>query len=51
VSGLGVSSAASIPVVALLFVIPCALALVNVVAYLPARAAARTRPAVVLQSD
>lgn len=49
--GLGVSTTSATPVVALLLVIPCALTLVNLVAFFPARAAARTRPALALQSE
>jgi ABC-type antimicrobial peptide transport system permease subunit len=49
--GLGVSTTAAIPTLALLLTVPAALALVNLIAYLPARAAARTRPAVALRSE
>jgi hypothetical protein len=48
---LGISTTAAIPTLALLLTIPSALAAVNVIAYLPARAAARTRPAVALRSE
>ncbi len=49
--GLGVATAAAIPAVAVLLTIPCAIALVNLVAFFPARAAARTRPAIALRSE
>jgi hypothetical protein len=49
--GLGVSTSATIPVFALILTIPCAVALVNLIAFLPARAAARIRPAVALRSE
>ncbi len=49
--GLGVSTIPPIPVHALLVTIPCALAAVNLIALLPARAAAQTRPAVALRSE
>ena len=49
--GLGVSTAAAVPLVSLLLVIPCALALVNLVALFPARAAAHTRPALALRTE
>jgi hypothetical protein len=49
--GLGVSTATTIPTVAVIVTIPVALVLVNVTAFLPARAAARTRPAVALRSE
>jgi len=48
---LGVSATPPIPVLVLLLIIPCALAAVNLIAYLPARAAARTRPAVALRAE
>ena len=47
-NGLGVSTTATIPALALLLTIPCALAAVNLIAFFPARAAAQTRPAVAL---
>jgi len=50
-SGLGVSTVAAVPLLAVLLTIPCALAAVNIVAFFPARAAARTRPAVALRSE
>jgi ABC-type lipoprotein release transport system permease subunit len=49
--GLGVSTSATIPAPALLVVAVVVLLLVNLAAALPARAAARTRPAVVLRSE
>jgi ABC-type antimicrobial peptide transport system permease subunit len=49
--GLGISTAAAIPVLGLLLTIPAVLALANLIAYLPARRAARTRPAVALRSE
>jgi len=48
---LGVSTIATIPTLALLLAIPAALALVNLIAFFPARAAAHTRPAVALRSE
>jgi ABC-type lipoprotein release transport system permease subunit len=49
--GLGVATDAAIPVVALLLTLPVALVVANLLAVLPARAAARTHPAVVLRSE
>jgi ABC-type antimicrobial peptide transport system permease subunit len=49
--GLGISPALSIPTVAVLLVIPCAIAAVNLIGFFPARAAARTRPAVALRTE
>ncbi len=49
--GLGVATGAAIPALALILTVPCALVLVNVAAFLPGRAAARTRPAVALRSE
>ena len=49
--GLGISPTLSIPTVAVLLVIPCAIAAVNLIAFFPARAAARTRPAVALRTE
>ncbi len=49
--GLGISTTAAIPAPALLLTIPSALILVNLIVYLPARAAAQTRPAVALRSE
>jgi len=48
---LGVENRATIPALALALTVPCALAIVNLVAFLPARAAAQTRPAVALRSE
>jgi hypothetical protein len=39
------------PVAAALLAVPVTLALVNLLAYVPGRIAARTRPAVVLRSE
>ena len=50
-NGLGVSATPAVPALALVLVVPCALAAVNLVAFFPARAAARTRPAVALQTE
>jgi ABC-type lipoprotein release transport system permease subunit len=50
-NGLGISTAPAIPALALLLIVPCALAAVNLTAFLPARAAARTRPAVALRTE
>ena len=47
--GLGVTTQAAIPAFAVLVTIPAAIALVNLIAFLPARAAARIRPAVALE--
>jgi len=49
--GLGVSTTTVIPRLGLLATIPAAIFLVNLVAFLPARAAARIRPAVALRSE
>jgi ABC-type lipoprotein release transport system permease subunit len=49
--GLGVSRTATIPALALLLTIAGALALVNLIAFFPARAAAQTRPAVALRAE
>lgn len=49
--GLGISTTAAIPAPALLITIPAVLVLVNLIALFPARAAARTRPAVALRSE
>jgi ABC-type lipoprotein release transport system permease subunit len=43
-NGLGVAATAPTPVLALLLTVPAAFALVNLLAYFPARAAARARP-------
>lgn len=50
-NGLGVSTVTTAPMLALLLVIPGVLVLVNLLAFFPARAAARTRPAVALRSE
>lgn len=49
--GLGVATRATMPTLALILTALAALALVNLVAFFPARAAARTRPAVALRSE
>jgi ABC-type lipoprotein release transport system permease subunit len=49
--GLGVSTSATLPVLGVLATIGGAVALANLTAALPARAAARTQPAVVLRSE
>jgi ABC-type lipoprotein release transport system permease subunit len=49
--GLGVSTTPTIPVPALLVAAVVVLLLVNLAAALPARSAARTRPAVILRSE
>ena len=49
--GLGVSPTAAIPALALLITIPAVLALVNLIALFPARAAAYTRAAVALRTE
>jgi len=49
--GLGVSSAASIPALTLLLTVPVVIALANLTAYLPARSAAQTRPALALRAE
>ena len=43
---LGVAVVSTIPLLGILLVIPCTLALVNLIGFLPARTAARTRPGV-----
>jgi hypothetical protein len=50
-NSLGVSTTAAIPTLALVLTVPAALALVNLIAYLPARNAAQTRPAIALRSE
>jgi ABC-type antimicrobial peptide transport system permease subunit len=50
-NGLGISTTPAVPGLALVLVVPCALAAVNLIAFFPARAAARTRPAVALQAE
>jgi hypothetical protein len=49
--GLGVATTVAIPTLALLLTILGAVALVNLIAYFPARSAARTRPAVALRTE
>ena len=49
--GLGVSVTASIPALGVLLTIPAVLAFVNLIAYLPARSAARIHPAVALHAE
>jgi hypothetical protein len=49
--GLGIATTAAIPALALLLTIPAVLVLVNLIAYFPARTAARTRPAIALRSE
>ncbi len=49
--GLGISPALSIPTVAFILVVPAAIIAVNLIAYFPARSAARTRPAVALRAE
>jgi predicted lysophospholipase L1 biosynthesis ABC-type transport system permease subunit len=48
--GLGVSTASALPMLAFL-VVPAALVAVNLIAFVPANAAARQRPAVALQAE
>ena len=50
-NNVGVSTTATIPTLALLLTIPAVLVLVNLIAYFPAHAAARTRPAVALRTE
>ena len=50
-SGLGVSTESPFPAAAVLLIVPAVIALVNLVALLPARAAAQDRPAAALRSD
>lgn len=49
-NGLGVSPEVTTPALWLLVSVPCVLVLVNLIAFVPARSAARTRPAVALRS-
>ena len=49
--GLGVSTTPSIPMLAVLLTIPAVLALVNLIAYVPTRTAARTQPALALRTE
>jgi putative ABC transport system permease protein len=48
---LGISSSAPVPFIPLLLVAPAAILLANLVSFVPGRVAARTRPAVALQSE
>jgi ABC-type antimicrobial peptide transport system permease subunit len=48
---LGVSNSPTVPTLALILVIPGAIILGNLIAYLPARTAAHTRPAATLRSE
>jgi ABC-type lipoprotein release transport system permease subunit len=50
-NSVGVSTTATIPALALLLTIPGALLAANLLAYLPARAAAQTRPAIALRTE
>ncbi len=50
-NGFGVSTDPTWPMIGILVLIPVALILLNLVAAIPARTAARTRPAVVLRSE
>jgi hypothetical protein len=50
-NNIGVSTTAALPALALLLTVPATLLLVNLVAYLPAHTAARTRPAVALRTE
>ncbi len=50
-NNLGVTNTSTIPTLALALVIPATIAVVNLVAFLPARTAAHTRPAVTLRSE
>ncbi len=49
--GLGIADPAAVPVVAIALTIPGVLVLVNLIAFLPARNAAQTRPAVALRAE
>jgi hypothetical protein len=49
--GLGVGTGATVPVAAVVLVLPLAVLIVNAIGALPARMAARTPPAVVLRSE
>ena len=50
-NSLGISTTTASPTLALLVTVIGALALVNLIAFFPARAAAHTRPAIVLRSE
>jgi hypothetical protein len=49
--GLGISTTAAIPALAVLITIPAVLVIVNLIALVPARAAANTRPAIALRAE
>ncbi len=49
--GVGIATATSVPVVALVLMVPAALLAVGLVAFVPARSAARTIPAAALRPD
>jgi hypothetical protein len=49
--GLGISTEVTVPALSLIVSVPVALALVNLIAFLPARSAANTRPAVSLRTE
>src|SRR5206468_3082553 len=49
--GLGVATGATTPTVGLILTVLAALALANLIAFFPARNAARTRPAIALRSE
>lgn len=49
--GLGVTTSATIPALAIVLTIPCALVLVNLIGWFAARRAVRSRPAVALASE
>jgi ABC-type antimicrobial peptide transport system permease subunit len=48
---LGITPATVVPVIALALVVPCVIALVNAIAFWPARTASRTWPAVALSAE
>ena len=50
-NNLGVTNTATIPALAFALLVPATIALVNLVAFLPARTAAHTRPAITLRSE
>ncbi|MGO9876387.1 MAG: FtsX-like permease family protein [Acidimicrobiia bacterium] len=50
-NNLGVTNTSTTPTLALALVIPATIALINLVAFLPARTAAHTRPALTLRSE
>ena len=50
-SGLGVSTESPFPIATVLLIVPAVIVLVNLVALLPARAAARAQPAAALRTD